>query len=494
MAGTSYDTIVVGSGPGGCVVARRLADAGQNVALVEAGPRSDLPQNLRGLSAVGGHASGALTWPDLVAYYGRALPIAAPRYQQGRALGGSSAINSMVLSPGDIDDYVEWQDRAGCVDWGPDAMRPWLDQAASVLPSQRAIPGPVTEAVMSRVSENQYQPDRDSLRRSSSLDLDAVGLVDASLAASDGTRCTVFEGLVINRPDTAKGSISVYADTVVSRVKVRGTIATGVETNQGLVLRAKTVVLAAGAIGTPKLLARSVPEPHHVGKTIFDHPSFAFSVCGPDATASTSVGGLDSSPSAISQIYRFASDGDDSRPGDIQVLVIEDVVPVEALSVVLVTLLSPNSTGRMDLSLGSDLKIERGCLTSASDRTRFRSGVRRVAAALVAGDQSDSIRRVMIDDKGTSATSIDGMSDDELDRWLLAHPGPVAHLAGACRMGPSLDGGAVVSSEPEVAGQVFGLSGLYIADSSVLPGLTSGGLQIPVMAVSERIVAGILMS
>ena len=38
---TAYDVIVVGAGTAGCIIARRYADAGASVVLLEAGP--DVP-------------------------------------------------------------------------------------------------------------------------------------------------------------------------------------------------------------------------------------------------------------------------------------------------------------------------------------------------------------------------------------------------------------------------------------------------------------------
>jgi choline dehydrogenase len=69
---------------------------------------------------------------------------------------------------------------------------------------------------------------------------------------------------------------------------------------------------------------------------------------------------------------------------------------------------------------------------------------------------------------------------------LLAHAretgGSVGHLAGTCKMGPAGDANAVVG--PDL--RVHGLSGLRIADGSVLPSMISGHTNAPIIMIGEK--------
>jgi choline dehydrogenase len=56
------------------------------------------------------------------------------------------------------------------------------------------------------------------------------------------------------------------------------------------------------------------------------------------------------------------------------------------------------------------------------------------------------------------------------------------HPTSTCRMGPANDANAVVNNELAV----HGLSGLSIADASIMPNVTSGNTNIPVIAIAER--------
>jgi choline dehydrogenase len=56
------------------------------------------------------------------------------------------------------------------------------------------------------------------------------------------------------------------------------------------------------------------------------------------------------------------------------------------------------------------------------------------------------------------------------------------HISGTCRMGPRGDEGAVV--DPEL--RVRGIEGLRVADTSIMPAITSGNTNAPVMMIAER--------
>jgi len=55
-------------------------------------------------------------------------------------------------------------------------------------------------------------------------------------------------------------------------------------------------------------------------------------------------------------------------------------------------------------------------------------------------------------------------------------------------MGPTSDPLAVVDGE----GRVYGTENLVVADSSVFPTLPRGNIHFPVVAVAEKIAAGII--
>jgi choline dehydrogenase-like flavoprotein len=223
-----------------------------------------------------------------------------------------------------------------------------------------------------------------------------------------------------------------------------------------------------------------------------DHPSFTFTVKRSPASLSTVPG-----PEAglISRILRWSSSPDEH--GDLQALVLDQVNvagPGEpTYAAVVVGLMRVDGRGLVEPGpAGSgDPRVVTGAFADAGDRRRFRQAVLDVAELLASGSMDPVVDEVFVDDRGTTVEHLADLDDHALDRFLADHPGPYAHPAASCPMGPADDRWAVVASDPDVAGKVRGVEGLYAADASIFPDLVQGGLQVPVAAVAARIAAAI---
>ncbi|MGH8675922.1 MAG: GMC family oxidoreductase N-terminal domain-containing protein, partial [Burkholderiales bacterium] len=124
------ETIIVGGGSAGCVLAHRLsARSGHRVLLCEAGrdiPPGREPRDIADWYWVPAYLNPAYQWPEL-----RAVPTAGslPRkFEQARVMGGGSAINAQMANRGSPEDYEEWV-RRGARGWA------WAD----VLPYFRKL-------------------------------------------------------------------------------------------------------------------------------------------------------------------------------------------------------------------------------------------------------------------------------------------------------------------------------------------------------------------
>ena len=105
----AFDTIIVGAGSAGCVLANRLsADPGHRVLLLEAGPRDTDPWIHIPLGYGKLFARRDVNW----AYDSEPEPALNGRRMfspRGKVLGGSSSINGLVYIRGQPEDYDGWE-------------------------------------------------------------------------------------------------------------------------------------------------------------------------------------------------------------------------------------------------------------------------------------------------------------------------------------------------------------------------------------------------
>ena len=112
-----FDTIIVGAGSSGCLLANRLsANPNHKVLLIEAGGKDDwiwikIPVGY--LFTINNPRTDWCfkTQPD-PGLNGRSI-----HYARGRVLGGSSSINAMIYMRGQESDYQKWIERTGDTIW-----------------------------------------------------------------------------------------------------------------------------------------------------------------------------------------------------------------------------------------------------------------------------------------------------------------------------------------------------------------------------------------
>jgi choline dehydrogenase-like flavoprotein len=155
---TQADYVVVGAGSAGAIVARRLADRGASVVLVDAG-KVDKTRFVRkpGLIAVFHNIpqlKKTLDWGFYTVPQENALGRRIPQ-TRGKVLGGSSSINGMLFVRGNPKNFDDWADE-GCKGWGWDDVLPaykkmenWEGGASDV----RGAGGPVQVTRVKNITE-----------------------------------------------------------------------------------------------------------------------------------------------------------------------------------------------------------------------------------------------------------------------------------------------------------------------------------------------------
>ncbi len=147
--------------------------------------------------------------------------------------------------------------------------------------------------------------------------------------------------------------------------------------------------------------------------------------------------------------------------------------------------MKPTSRGRLWLDSVDPLAPPRFCFnyhaTEADQQTMFR-GIR-LARELVSQSAFDGYR-------GAEARPGEQVSDDQsLDAFVRDRAESAYHPSGTCRMGTNPD-----TSVVDQQGRVHGIAALRVVDASIMPEITNGNLNAPVIMMAEKISADILAS
>lgn len=269
----TFDTIIVGAGSSGCVLANRLsADPDHSVLLIEAGPVDTspmigMPKGFGVLMSDPKHTWIYHTEPE-VGTGGR-----PEKWVRGKTLGGSSSINGMIYVRGQPQDYEHWQNELGLEGWGWTQMSSAFRAIEDHELGDDGVRG--TGGPLHVTSSPARHPVLDAMLAASECigvpikedqsGLDQFGIGYAVRTIKDGRRQSAAKAFL--HPVMSRPNLTVLTDTLVQRVLFEGEgadrKAVGVECvsarkNEAIEYRARhEVILSAGALESPAILQRS---------------------------------------------------------------------------------------------------------------------------------------------------------------------------------------------------------------------------------------------
>lgn len=532
----TVDYVIVGAGSAGCVLANRLsADRGTEVIVLEAGgddrPTRELSQfrsNMMIHIPIG--FGKTLNDPKVNWLYETEVDEGSGgrphKWPKGKVLGGSSSLNGMLYVRGQSADYDGWR-QMGNEGWAWDDVLPYFEKsedqtrgpmpthgqggelAVSDFPEQH----PVSKALIDACVEAGYGY-KDDLN-----DGDQEGTSWFQLTARNGRRCSAAVGFL--HPVMDRVNLTVELRAMTTRILFEGKRAVGVEFVQHGRLRRikvrKEVILAAGAVETPKLLEISgigqgaqvqslgvelVHELPGVGENLQDHYMIGCQARLKEGTPS--VNSMANGLPLIGQIIKYGMTRKGllsyavahgctflrSREGlatpDIQIHTMAASMDLEVLN------------AKQQLALEKEPGLASNpCQVRPESRGHIhaRSPDGTVAPKITPNylqdpiDQQMAVTQLKIIRKIWQQPAISkylagpdpfGETDDQMFFYAQVAGGTLYHAVGTARMGS--DAKAVVDARL----RVHGITGLRVVDASVMPKIVSGNTNAATIMIGEK--------
>ncbi|KAK7588146.1 hypothetical protein V9T40_005391 [Parthenolecanium corni] len=541
---TEYDFIVVGGGSAGAVVAGRLSEISNwKVLLVEAG--IDEPTGTQVPSMFLNFLGSSIDWGYLTEPEEMACLNEEEKrcyWPRGKVLGGTSVLNGMMYIRGSHRDFDNWA-ALGNYGWSYSEVLPYFLMSENNLQADIMDPGfhgvggpltvtrfpyhpPLSYAIVQAGAELGY-PTRDL------NGLQHTGFMIAQTTSKNGSRLSTAKAFI--RPVKDRPNLHVLLNTTATKVLIdpKTKSAYGVEMNMNgflqRVIAKKEVIVSGGAVNSPQLLLLSgvghrddlqhvkVPVVHHlpgVGRNLHNHVAFFLNFnINENATAPLNWAtameyllfrdGL-MSGTGISEVTGFVSSklatpgadhpdlqfffggylADCAKTGQVGEPAPSSAGAPKRVINIIPTVLHPKSRGYIRLKDNNPMSppaIMAKYLTHIDDVTTLIEGIK-IGIKLT---ETNALKKYGFQLDKTPVKGCESLvfgCDEYWECAIRRKTGPENHQAGSCRMGPVGDPGAVV--DPEL--KVHGIKNLRVIDASVMPMVTSGNTNAPVIMIAEK--------
>jgi 4-pyridoxate dehydrogenase len=525
MVAAEFDTIIIGAGSAGSVLAGRLGeDQAKSILVLEAGGLDNHWMIRLPIGVAKVWNEPRFNWT----YESEPEPFVDNRriyHPRGKVVGGSSSINMMAYVRGNHRDFDRWRQK-GLDGWSYADVLPYFKRAetwenggslyrgdSGPLRTQKGRSQDAIYAALVEAAPGLGYTLNDDFNAASQ-----DGITRGQYTASHGRRYSAARAYL--HPAIKRGNVTLETRAQVTALLFEGKRVVGVEYIQygnRREARAREVILSGGSFNSPQLLLLSGIGPAAelaklgiasrvdlpgVGKNLQDHPAIRLSYERKSPSHIPTQLRLDRLTLSVLQAVFFGTGFAATPPSGMTAFVKsapEQDIPDLQLFVSNAAMIAhewfpgwrppaydgftlrachlrQESRGAVTLASSDPtdkVRVLNNFLSTDADRRALRSAFK-ILRSIVASPPFAPIMAKEL------SPGIDVKTDAEIDAFIRQTMDTVYHPVGTCRMGK--DENAVVGLDFRVRG----VDGLRVVDASVFPDLTGGNINAVVMMVAEK--------